>query len=267
MPLMGFELVREMVASVILTGRLKQHRPVSLLLIAEPERGKTSIVLERQCKSLAAFSDVTGRGLQEICKYRPEVSHIILSDLTTVTAHRPTVSKLTIATLNAMTEEGILAVSYPGGVETFPHGKRGIIACLTTSLLSDGRAWWQKIGFASRMLPFAFDHGEEMRIIIRNAINKGHGADFGKELLELRVPDGQIFVTFNVMATRVIAALAARKAKEFGEIGYRRLKQFRALAAGHALLRTWKSPMITKQDIAFLKEVDPYISYEETKLL
>jgi hypothetical protein len=259
---MGFELLRDFVTSVLMTGRVKGIDPLSALLIAYPERGKTSIVLERPCKSVVAVSDCTGRGLQEICKHRPEVSHIVLSDMITVLAHRGTVARYTISILNAMTEEGIQAIAFPGSIEVFPNGRRAIIACLTPELVSDHRHWWNKTGFTSRMLPFAFEHSKELQLKIKDALADGK-QEHDKNVLALTVPDGRITVEFNQTAKRIIKSLAERKAKEFDEIGYRRIKQYRALAAGHALMRTWKNASIQHDDLQFLKNIEKHVSYTE----
>jgi hypothetical protein len=264
--LMGFDILRELVQTVILTGRVKGHQPVSLLLIAPVERGKTSIVLERPCKSAVALSDVTGGGLREMCKAHPEISHFVLTDLIAVTSHKSSVAKGTISMLNAMTEEGLQGTAYPGTVEFYQAGKRAIIGCLTTTLLADQRQWWHRTGFASRMLPFGFDHPEALQIRIHDAIAEGK-FEHSATSVPLNVPDGCIAVRFTPTTARIVRALAEHKGKELHEIGYRRHKQYRTLVAAHALLRTWKRPITQIEDIHFLKTIDPYISYTQTRLL
>jgi len=264
--LMGFDILRELIQTVILTGRVKGHQPVSLLLIAPVERGKTSIVLERPCKSAVALSDVTGGGLREMCKAHPEISHFVLTDFVAVTSHKSFVAKGTISMLNAITEEGLQGTAYPGTVEFYQAGKRAIIGCLTDRLAADQRQWWSRTGFASRMLPFGFDHPEALRIRIHDAISEGK-FEHTEVSVPLNIPDGCIAVQFTPAVARVIRALAEHKGKELHEIGYRRHKQYRTLAAAHAILRTWKKPKVEMADIHFLKTIDPYISYTQTRLL
>ena len=169
--LIGMNLIMEFVESVLMTGRLKHHAPVSVLLIAGPESGKTSVVNEKHCKAVAVFSDVTGKGLVEICKMQPEVSHIVLNDLVAIMSHKQTVNRYTLAMINAMTEEGIQALATPGGVSIIKDGKRGIIACLTDGLAQDGRAWWNKTGLTSRLLPFSFSHSANLTLKIKAIID------------------------------------------------------------------------------------------------
>jgi hypothetical protein len=264
--LMGFEILRKLIQTVILTGRVKDHQPVSLLLIAPAERGKTSIALERPCKSTVALSDVTGGGLREMCKAHPEISHFVLTDFVAITSHKSFVAKGTISMLNAITEEGLQGTAYPGAVEFYQAGKRAIIGCLTTTLAADQRQWWTRTGFASRMLPFGYDHPDALQIKIHDAISEGR-FEHTEVSVPLRIPDGCIAVRYSPMAIRVIRALAEHKGKELGEIGYRRHKQYRTLAAAHAIGRSWKKPLVGIEDIQFIKSIDPYVSYTETRLL
>ena len=264
--LIGMELIREVVETTILTGRVKGSAPVSLLLIASPESGKTSVVLAKECAGIIALSDVTGRGLQELCKNHPEVSHIVINDLVAVAAHKATVSRYTMSMLNAMTEEGIRAVAFPGQLETFSSGKRGIIASIPTTMAKDGRAWWNKIGLSSRMLPLCFKHSTDLNIQIKAMITSGKmGPSHSAPNQVFKIPSASIAVFLPTKQAKRIQEIAEDVGMRMQEEGYRRLHQFRALAQGHALLRTWRKPSVTEADIEFLLKLRKYISYSRAR--
>lgn len=266
--LIGVELVSEFVESVIYTGRLQPpHAPLSALLIGSPEVGKTSIVNNRKSKATAFFSDVTGRGLVEACKLNPEVTHFVLNDLVAIMSHRQTVNKYTQAILNALMEEGIAGIATPGGIETITGGKRGIIACITVDLLTDGRNWWNKIGFASRLLPFSFSHSVDLTIKIKDLIGEeiNRKKQKAKKTPELKMPLSPIAVKLDNKYLARIRKLSDEKAKELGDPkGYRRLKQFQALVCGHALRRSPRKCAVNEEDMRFLNIIYPFVSY--TKL-
>lgn len=264
--LLGTELVEEFVATTILTGRVKDESPVSVVLIATPECGKTSIVMSRPCKAAMPLTDATGKGLMELCKMRAELSHFILNDLVAIMSHRQTVNQYTMAVINAMTEEGITAVAFPGTVDTFAAGKRAIIACTTSDLFVDSRRWWHKIGLSSRMLPFAYDHDKALQIKIKNLIQNGKsGQSLPAKPMELVVPNDKIDVRINKPEIATIRKMADFRASVLEDPkGYRRLKQFICLTKAHAIYRTTKNPVVNAQDINFLERVDRYISYTTT---
>lgn len=264
--LIGMELIREVVETTILTGRVKGSAPVSLLLIASPESGKTSVVLSKECSGIIALSDVTGRGLQELCKNHPEVSHIVINDLVAVAAHKPTVSRYTMSMLNAMTEEGIRAVAFPGQLETFPSGKRGIIASIPTTMAKDGRAWWNKIGLSSRMLPLCFKHSTDLNVQIKAMITAGKmGPTHAAPSQIFKIPAAPIAVTIPPKQAKRIQEIAEDVGMRMQEEGYRRLHQLRALAQAHAVWRTWRKSTVTELDIEFLLKLRKYISYSRAR--
>jgi len=260
--LIGVDLVTELVQTTILTGRVLDGKPVSLLLIAAPESGKTSIVLQQPCEAAVVMNDVTGRGLQVLCQMKGELSHFILTDLTTVGAHKSNVARYTMSQMTAITEEGLKATAVGGQIETYQHGCRGIIACLTQTMARDKRAWWHRIGLASRMLPFCYEYGTPLVIKIKGCIDRDVKS---RELGSFIIPKEPVAVKFGVREVASVRHLADEMAGELKEIGIRRLKQFRALARAHALLRHTRK--VGPNDVAFIERIQPYISYTEAKAL
>lgn len=260
--MLGVEMLREFVASVILTGRLKNYDPVSALLVAAPESGKTSIIVERSTKNVWPLTDVTGRGLIDICKNRPEISHLALLDLVTIMSHKKSVNSYTFGILNSMTEEGIRSIALPGTIETFDHGRRAILGAITADLSEDKRRWWHKQGFTSRMLPFCYTYSDQLVIKIKGRIEKGKEKEPSK-LESLRVPEVAIFVACNEKYAREIRHFSDLAAAKMQEIGIRRLKQFLGIASGHALLRNWKNAKIAQVDIDFIERILPHISFDK----
>lgn len=267
--LIGIGIVLEFVKTLLFTGRVKDAQPVSGLLIALPECGKTTTVtrslIEGKCKSAIALTDVTGRGLMDLCKQHPEVTHFILNDLVTVMSHRESVNRYTLSVINAMTEEGIGAVAWPGKLEIHSHGRRAIIACSTPGMIKDKRAWWNRHGLASRMVPFYFDHSDPLTIRIKDAIDADEKQKGRKLTISLHIPEKPVAVTIPQSIGIQVRKISDNRAAKLGDPkGYRRLKQFRALVKAHALARGERSRAVVREaDIEWLREVDRFISYSE----
>lgn len=261
--MIGTELLRETIETVIFTGKVKKIEPVSLLLIAAPESGKTSVVLEKKCKSIEAYTDITGRGIHEILKAKKDLTHIVINDMVASLSHKQSVNKYLISQLSAMTEEGISAIATPQGIETFDVGKRGIITSLTLDLVRDSRHWWSRIGFTSRMLPFCYSYRAGMIVKIKSSIDDSQKNGNSKVSSEnFPVPSKSLHVEYPENAIIEVRRMADVRSIILKEQGMRRLKQYHALAQAHAALRTRKNPTVNEKDIEFLRRMDAYVSYD-----
>lgn len=275
--MIGTELVRELVETVILTGCIRDCDPCSLLLIAAPESGKTSVVLERPCRAIEAFADITGRGIHMVLAEKgKDITHIVINDLVAVLSHRQSVNRYTISQLNALTEEGLEKISTPAGIQIFKGGRKGVIASLTLEMAKDARHWWHKTGFASRMLPFCYYYPDDLIIKIKELIDdtrgrtiRLNGDDAHKKLSpkEFKTPIQPITVKYPDLVLKDIRHIADIRSLVMKEQGMRRLKQYHALAQAHAMLRCRTNPVVSELDVDFMKKIDLYVSYTEAHSL
>lgn len=256
-------ILEETIKTCFLTAHLFEHDPVSLLLIAAPESGKTTIILKNPCHSAVAVTDITGRGLQKLCTVKPEIRHIIINDLIAISSHKPSVSQYTMAMLNAMTEEGIQTIVTPETIEKFEKssGRRAIISSITIDVLRDGRKWWNKIGFTSRMLPFSYKLSSSTVIAIKSKIDGDAKRPTVGE--EIPIPKTIREVAFSNTLSQECRCIADERSRQLGEIGIRRLKQYRAMARAHSLL--FARHEVCKIDIDFLSNMDKFVSFNECR--
>lgn len=261
--MIGMEILRSFLKSVFATGKvLNAPCTVSALLLSAPGFGKTSIVTGVCPENMVCLFDATGRGITKLLAENKEARHVIFNDLVAVMSHKQSVNTLTLSTINAMTEEGIGAEAYPTETKNI-NKKCGVIACLTGDMFKDGRRWWNASGLSSRMLPFSFRHSHALQIAINDGIEK----DIRTLEVRTKIPDKDLTVIVSPIQAKKIRQLADAKGMDLKELPiYRRHKQYRSLAMGHALTRygTWKRPSISDADIAFLESLYPYISYERS---
>lgn len=264
--LIGTQIVTEFLQTILLTGRVKDESPVSTFIIAEPEHGKTTLCLESPTSSQVDLTDCTGRGLQEILKYKAEISHIILNDLTSIMGHGRTVRTYLFAMINAMTEEGIRTIAFPGSVETYQNGKRGIIACSTPALIKDARCWFNKTGLTSRILPFHYQYSESLVIKIKASITADQK---NSKPQTLSIPEKPIHVNIPEREANEIQRISDSKSTELGDsTGIRRLKQFRKLAKAHSLIgANWTDAKVSQRELDFLMRIFPYVDYQKGCIL
>ena len=151
---------------VVFSSYIKGEQPVSVLVTAPVEAGKTELVLNfAQNEGCIALTDATAFGIMRdygqliIDK---KIRHLIIPDLVKpMSRGRDTVHSF-IAFLNGLTEEGIVRISTYAqqiGVPQQSTGqsqpipvKCGLIATLAKGVLLDGRHHWSRMGFMSRLL-------------------------------------------------------------------------------------------------------------------
>ena len=264
--LIGVDKLREFFETLILTGRVKNEQPVSAMIIADPERGKTSVMVEKECEAFKILTDLTGKGLQFLCQMDARCTHFVVNDMGIVMAHGQKTREYFFAMLLACTEEGIRAMAGPDGLDTITGGRRGFIGCITSTQATDQRQWWFRRGLARRMVPFHFDYTQDLILKIKSEIVKGNGANFNAGE-KLKIPEAHIDVTMPDAMAKEILRISDFRAKHLEQLGISLLKNYLILAKAHAIRRTWKNPTVNADDINFLKRIDPYVDWERAGVL
>lgn len=260
-PMLASEHIGKLIRASILSAKVKRPdiKPVSAFLIAPIESGKTSLALRNAGAKPLVVSDVSGIGLLEALYQEKTVSHVIINDLAAVSGHKSSVSKLTISILNALAEEGCYKIALPRMGHLDLSGRHiGVLACCTPDLVDDNRTWWKRSGFTSRVLPIRYNHSLSLQIRIKQAIANGHKET--QTAVLLKVPEASIFVGIQKREAMQLLIISDQIAKYYGEMGYRREHQVRALACGLALMRTWKKPSVTQTDVDFLHDSIPFFT-------
>lgn len=267
------ELVTELVKTVILTGKIanEQSAPVSLLLIAPPEHGKTSVLMSEKCEPMLLLNDLTGTGVREIAAQMDRVTHIALLDLLMATAHKSKTNQFLMANIAAICEEGFIGEATPNALKQMKEPvKKAFICCMTGVMVKDGRHYWNKVGITSRMMPFNYLFSNDQTNKIRGTINESFANGNGHikeprlivDLKGFKTPAAPIRVKYSKKWIAEVDIIAYAKSLELGDPkGFRRVKQFHALACAHAILRTWKKPEVEEKDVNFVKRIQKYISY------
>jgi len=182
---------------------------------------------------------------------------VVVNDLSVAVGHKQNVNRLTIAILNALAEEGSYKIAMPKMAHLDLGGRTvNVIACCIPELISDKRNWWYRSGFMSRLLIVKFAHSISLQLGIHKSIQDGH-TDVPATVL--KVPSSTIKVEISDQSAASLHMLAARVFQAYGEAGYRKHKQIRGLACGHALSRSWKHPKIELPDIEFIEQCLPFL--------
>ncbi len=215
-------------------------KPNSLMIIAQPESGKTEVMKKFAInKNIAYLSDVTAFGIQRdyLSKIESgEVRHIIIPDLLKPLSRKESTVNSFITMMNSLIEEGVVAMSTyatPGLVTFRKPVKCGLITAITSEEFEDNRHNWKKKGFLSRTIPFSYRYG-------MNTINKIFESILDLDYLDetpikLDIPKQDKVIQLSRKYARAILPSTTMIAKAQETYGFRLQKQFHALLQASAL--------------------------------
>ena len=258
--MIGTGLVEELVQSVALSHLVKGHRRVSLLMLAAPESGKTTIASAATALHVCRVAVISGRSILKQAKDHPETEFLLFNDLTAVRAMSASAVNLLIVILNQFTQDERGIVAFAG--QEVEHITRpvGLIACLPFKTFIDHRSRWREMGFVSRMIPFAYHYDDELVAQIKDSIDNGHHLADAKarRAMPKRVVRRPVTVSMAPHLIREIRHMADKRAKTLSQLGIRLLQNYHTLIRAHALL--FKRTAVTRDDVYFLRQVDHFVS-------
>ncbi len=230
----------EMVKLVLFSGWVKPeggNKPVSAMLVAKFESGKTSVLGQFMgAKGTLYLTDVTEYGL--IKKYldplsKGQIKHIIIPDFIKSINRKKTTVDTLITFFNSLVEEGIMNIS------TFAlqlELKKPIRAALLTSIAVEDFNRMQKrlaaIGFLSRFMILSYDYDKKyIRDVLREiAQSKGEWSP-----VKLKLPNAEVQVNLPGGLAQQMTPRAEAIGERLHSYGFRALHMLMSLAKASAL--------------------------------
>jgi len=247
----------KLVNLALLTGRLKNAKPISMLLIGDTETGKTQILeVFMDLKSVIWANDLSAHVIVD--EVAPQVekgkTHILIPDLLKILGHQKVVTRNTITMLNSIMEEGLKNVMFYGTRKEFKHPVRcGVIAAITRPAYHAREKYWKGIGFVGRCIIVSYSYSEATKLRIHEHIRKG----FPARTIEI-MTGKKTQVEIPAKIARRIEALAIAETRF--STGFRVHKQLRALVQAHVLYsgRT----RVTMQDFEEIKRLSKFMNLD-----
>lgn len=256
--MINLEQLEKLLEVTLFTGYIKDERPVSLLIIAKPESGKTELVKKaKRSKGILYLTDATAWGIinshWDDIESR-KVRHIIIPDLTVPLGKATETRQGLTRFLSALIEEGAVELqSYVTNKKAKVDDLRcGLISTITPDALRDQRGGWRKFGFMSRMLPVSYSYSTGTVNKIFDSICS-HQYRIESPLTKT-LPDQDIVVTvpdYNYMDTlRTLSRVLANVDQLYG---FRYQRQLQTLMMASALYdgRT----EVNKEDLDFVESL------------
>lgn len=264
--MIGTTVIESLVQATALSHLIKGQKRVSLLLMAAPESGKTTIATAATAKHICRVAVISGRSIIQQARDNPKIEFLLFNDLSSVRAMSASAVNLLVVILNQVTQDEPGIVAFAGKDVDVIDRPLGVIGCIPFATFVDHRAKWKELGFISRMIPFAYQYPRTLVATIKDGIDSGHAKT--NSVTARRMPTSgkrAVEIKMNAAFTRQVRNLADARALELKQLGIRLLQNYHCLIRAHALLN--KRTTVTKDDFDFLRAVDSHVSITECKEL
>ena len=264
------EKIEEIIRTVMWTGYVKNERPVSLMLVAPPESGKTELIMK--CAQLNnppafVFNDLTITGVRNMLEGLKEgkYTHLVCPDFIKIISRKSsTVSNLTTM-LNSLIEEGIIRIDIYNFQFFSPVPVRcGLISAMTPKTFTSRKlkSYWGKIGLNTRMVLCSWTYNDIQIKKIYEYIKGGRHRS--EELIKIKFPKKPKDITMNKRYANTIEPISMGLAKDMKVYGFRFQKQLQTLVKARALMR--KSDHVTKRDVNDVLMLSKWINLRGNEL-
>jgi len=248
----------------LFSSYVENERPVSLLISAKVESGKTEILKKAIiCKGVLYINDLTAYGIQH--KYLDDICNgkirtIIIPDLIVPLSRQHDTVQTLISFLNSLIEEGVAKIStYLTSIELKYPVRCNIITSIAKEHLTDDRRYrWAKVGFLSRVIPVTYEYGPStIYQIMRSIALREYQHDTGFNDLKFPSQDVKIYLP-EELATQIQGLVPhIRKAEEL--YGFRLQKQIQTLCMANALMAG--RDIVEDIDFAIVSKLADYINF------
>ena len=254
------QILEHAIRLALYSAIIKKENPVSLMIIAPPEHGKSELLKKFAfVNSVKITSDFNTYFFSDFATEFElnQKRTLIIPDFLRIVKKKYSTQSNVLTILNAITEEGWIGKLPLGQVINKPI-KANVITALTQDEMIDKRHKWTKVGFLSRFIPLTFSYNMETKQQIREYIKdriyqNDNPYDFELDLTK------KIDVTLPKEMAKKIEKITLDISAESNLTGFRLQRQLQVLAMANAL--TNSRNVVTDIDIEVIKEITKFINF------
>jgi hypothetical protein len=244
------------------------------MIIAEPDHGKSQLILESVSKDAEILSNFSSKGLYDVvakCQAIDPKAPIVLvvPDFNAIVERKASTSNATIANLLSILEEGTMKISDGGGTHDLKGVTASMITAMTPGTLKGRESKWKKSGFLRRFIPIYYEYCPETAAKIhRSIINGDYKQAFTES--ELKLPKKKLRVSIPTHLGEKIKDLGLVISERVGHRGFTVHKHFRSYAKARCILRcgfsTRKKKLeVSPRDVEDIRALMEFISLEKPR--
>jgi len=234
MKAIGLEGISHLLRNLYLVSRIKNERPLGVLIVAPPGLGKSFILGITRYSKLIFVSDMTPGGLEQIlleCRRMGNTGYIVSPELEKILSRKWAIAQyFTLA--NIILEEGITYLArYNIKVKFEEPLNFGLISALTPETFKRRQEEMEGRGFLSRHLVVGFDYCDADKIAIEGFILRSETPD---KIMVRDVQPQEVIIPPQLLPA--LARLSSRLASVRNDkYRFRAITQLRTLLKAEAL--------------------------------
>jgi len=277
---LGLEPLKKFLRYTLYSGFVQnKKRPVSALIMAHPERAKSTETLKFEGLGILYMTDLTHFGLMEELRDMPSkqrelLHHLVIPDLEKLRSRGRSVREELMASFRDLTEEG-LGKMHTGkmNVSFNPPIVMGVVACTTPEDIGDRRSVLRNITLLSRFIPFTYDYSDQLKIDILNFVIKEDELTERKDQISGKVRRVELpeslageLTNYAVFLARRIQNFASTKSADRKDslFGVRALENLMTLLKSVALYNGHRT--VTREDFKELMHLYKYMNFNFKEL-
>jgi hypothetical protein len=259
--------IEEILKLALLSAYLKDEQPLSLLIAALPESGKTCLLSKQyQTDGVLVLTDTTAYGIVKATNDLKDIEekrirHIIIPDLVTPLSKKWETTRTFVAFLNALIEEGIVSINtYATKIEPRKVSlKCGLITAVTPEYIQDRRHGWAGMGFLSRLLPISYAYSNETQDKVFGFIQSQKHLD--QIIASLDVPPRDAFIKLDEGYAAALTPYVKQTIESAeGLYGFRLQRQLQTLLKASAF--SDNRDEVNSEDIDKIISILKYVNFD-----
>lgn len=264
--LLHLGVVQQAVELALFSAYVKNEKPVSLLIVADPESGKTQLMKKyAHNKGISAYDECTTYTLIEQERVRMEkgiLKHVMIYDMQDVMSGKKYyLSQSLRSMMKSLMEDGLDKwAKYGQDIYFKKRINVGFICGSTLSHVKDKRLSWVKDGFASRFVPFSYEYPIDVIKDIFQSIVDGDYISQYKAKISLDFPKKLVKVGISKKYANILRDTSEELSERYDMRGFRTLKSFIRLAKASAVREEKRN--VTATDVNRVIEISRYCNYE-----
>jgi hypothetical protein len=259
------EPLQTIIECTLISPYIKDEKPLSLLIVAKPESGKSSAMKQyRKNAGVVYLTDCTAYGITRDILPKivsGEIKTIMIPDLITPLSKQTKTRQSFVAFLNNLIEEGVAKITTYSTVWN-KDANANIITAVTDDALRDARHGWAKMGFLSRFIIFSYSYTISAVMEILNSYStQGYALNNRK----LQLPNKPVPVLLSPDIANQLNPVAMKIGEQFRLYGFRAKINFRCLLKCLAY-RDGKRRVVTNDDFQSLLTLADYMIFDYNSL-